>query len=92
MELRQVRPINSHNISAVRWNKEHSQEILDWVSDNNIMFTYHEINSAGELIIYELGDRHPVMAYEGCWILKLGDRSVQVVTNEIFMEEYKEAE
>lgn len=92
MELKQVRPINEHRISAIRWNREHKQEILDWLSDNQIMFTHHEINSAGELIVYEQGDRHPVMVYEGYWILKLGDKLVQVVTNEIFQEEYTEAE
>lgn len=52
---------------AIRWTVESVADALEFLAENNIGYTFHEINSGGELIVYSIdGPRQVPFGY---WII-----------------------
>jgi hypothetical protein len=52
-------------IDAIQYNADNRDEVIEWLSSHNIEYSFHEIGSAGELIIYIPG---PVIVHYSNYI------------------------
>jgi hypothetical protein len=86
MQLREYVPINKP-IWAVQWNKEDSKNVLEWLTSVKCSYTFHEINSGGELIIYT--HTGPVQVNDNDFIVQTGYEFTKM-NEDLFRQTYEE--
>jgi len=86
MQLKEYRPI-SQTIHAVQWNKDDPNTVLEWLTSVKCSYTYHPINSGGELIIYS--HNGPKQVNDGNYIVMTGSE-FDTMNPDLFRQTYEE--
>ena len=74
-------------MEAKQWLPVNKNEVLDWLGDYGIQYSFHDIASAGELIVYRNG---PTQVSFGYWIILEGMGIINICDDEIFKAMYEE--
>ena len=82
MPVLRVRDKAHPAIEAMEWNDDSKDEVLSWLSSNGIGYTFHEINSAGQLVIYT--DGGPMQIPFGNFIIRTGSRMYNTCSKQSF--------
>jgi len=74
--------------TAIQWNQENKTKVLEFLKNNDIGYSFHEIYSAGELILYTgVG---PLQVPVGFWIIfDATNKVVSCESNEAFYLTFK---
>jgi hypothetical protein len=86
MQLKEYKPAGPP-IWAVQWFKNDSTDVLAWLTEVKCSYSYHEINSGGELIIYT--SNGPVQINDGDYIVQSGYEFNKMNTD-LFKQTYEE--
>lgn len=77
-------------VEAVEWNENSKDEVLGWLSAHGMGYTFHEIASAGQLIIYT--DEGPIQIPFDYWIIRHGSNDYTVCSKQSFDAFYEVVE
>lgn len=80
----------AHDVEAIQWNKENQEPTLRWLSEKGCTYTYNEIASADELIIYT--NQGPAQVNNGWWIVCGFSNEFYVLNPEVFNKLHREVE
>lgn len=77
-------------VEAIQWFKNNSVEVLDWLGTLSIEYSYDEILSGGELIVYSQGPAGgPNQIEESQWLAKTPTRFM-IINDVSFEANYEE--
>jgi hypothetical protein len=76
-------------IEAMQFTEENKHKVIDWLKDNKVDYSYDEINSGGELIIYSKSG--PFQCPTDWWVIK-GSTMFFICDDESFQSAYEEEE
>jgi hypothetical protein len=82
MQVLKVRSKNQLHTEAIKWDKDSKDEVLQWLTINGVGFTFHEINSAGQLLIYP--GNNTIQIPFGNWIIRSGSNNYGTCSQEAF--------
>jgi len=71
---------------AMQWTVENTKPVLEWLSNRGFGYSWHEIQSAGQLIVYITAG--PVMVPFGHWII-LTDTNLALCDDITFKQLYE---
>lgn len=86
MPIFKVKP-KQVDIEAIQWTADNKEEVLDWLTSQGLGYSYHDIQSAGQLIFYS--DNGPHQVPPGHVIVRCGDGTYGVYSSDTFQNLYE---
>lgn len=83
-----VRKVNQ--FEAMQWTRENTRGVIDWLVSKGIGYTYHEIYSAGQLVVH--GDRQTLQVQDNDYIILFGPGQLDLCSPSLFDKVYEEVD